>query len=247
MDLKERVKKDPVYFPHLFSEPKDIEIAAFIAAQFSYGNIVQIMAFLKELFSRIGTRPKEFIISGEFSKLKGLYYRFHKEREIELFFFTLRNILSIYGSIEELFSHVYKGDTTKAIFSLRERIGIPAGELKFFFPLESKTNPLKRWNLFLRWMVRKDGIDFGIWNLLRPRDLLVPLDTHIFKVAKCLGWIQKNKKDLEAAKEITAKLRLISPEDPLKYDFFICHFIGIENKCPGIKRDLCKGRCIFYG
>lgn len=245
--LSERLDRDPVFFPHLYEDNKDIEFAAFIAAQFAYGNANQIIDFLRKLYLRIDGEICRFIKKGKFDKLDGLYYRFQKTEDIKDLFSVLKAILDNYGSLGELFSSLYKGDLRRAIFSLHRELGIFSSKLFFFFPLESPSNPLKRWNLFLRWMVRKDEVDFGIWQFILPKDLLIPLDTHIFKISRCLGLTRRKTKDAKTVLEVTEKMKLICPEDPLRYDFFLCHFVGIDKRCSGFPEDSCKGRCVFYG
>ncbi|MCX7857787.1 MAG: TIGR02757 family protein [Deltaproteobacteria bacterium] len=244
--IRERVQNDPIFFPKLYRNKNDIEIAGFISAQFAYGNIRQIKRFLSVLFCEMGDSPYEFIREWNGRGLSRLYYRFQKEEEIKGLFHVLKEILVRHGSLGTLFSNLYNGDIRKAIFSIRDHLNINQRHLIFFFPFESSSNPLKRWNLFLRWMTRKDDIDFGIWEFIKPSELIVPLDTHIFRISGCLGWTFRKTRDKKAALEITEKLKILSPEDPLKYDFLLCHFVGIDNKCSGIKTEICKEKCILW-
>ncbi len=245
--LIERIEMDPVFFPHLFSNREDIEIAGFLSAQFAYGSIVQIRRFLLTLFSRMGRSPYEFVKSEDFSALYGLSYRFQKDSEIIELFSTLKKALDRYRTLGDLFFTVFREDIRDAIFSIRDELEIPRGKLLFFFPSPSSSNPLKRWNLFLRWMVRKDEVDFGIWEFIKPNALLVPLDTHIFKIARCLGFTKRRTKDAKTVAEITESFRILCPEDPLRYDFFLCHFVGIDKGCKGERSEICERGCFIYG
>lgn len=244
--FKTKMGDDPVFFPHLFREKKDIEVAAFLAAQFAYGNIKQINRFLRGLFSKMDEGPYAYIKKGNFSNLRGLFYRFQREDEIVELFFMLKLIIEKYGSLANFFLSHFNGDIRETVFFLREKLNVNERKLFFFFPFRSNSNPLKRWNLFLRWMVRKDEVDFGIWDFLEPRMLLVPLDVHIFSISRCLGLTKRKTKDAKTVMEITEKLRTICPEDPLKYDFLLCHFVGVENRCKGEPKGSCIGRCIFW-
>lgn len=78
---------------------------------------------------------------------------------------------------------------------------------------------LKRWNIFLRWMVRKDNIDLGLWSGVNKKDLIIPLDIHTFNIGHKLGLLNRNTYDLESAYELTQKLRSFDELDPIKYDF----------------------------
>jgi uncharacterized protein (TIGR02757 family) len=237
------IKDDPVYFVHLYHTKEDIELAGFLSSQFAYGRIKGIKAFLGELFSRIGS-PFLFLKQGDPATLDGLYYRFHTSRDLKMLFERLRYIYERFGSMENLLL-TFQGKTMRETLSrLRAEI-FKDGELSFFFPDPTPSNPLKRWNLYLRWMVRKDEIDMGIWTFLDKKDLCVPLDTHLFRIGRCLKWTKRGRPDFQASQEVTEALRAISPKDPLMLDFFLCHRVGIENRCPGEKTEGCKG-CLVH-
>ena len=236
---------DPVEFLQRYKENRNIEIAGFLASQFAYGKIDIFKKFLRTLFELMGDNPYEFIKRGKFSALSKLYYRFQKGKDIVLLFHTLKRILDGYGSIGMMLKSLYNEDIRSTLWAVREHFFGNGNELIFFFPKPSASNPLKRWNLYLRWMVRKDEIDVGLWDFIDKRDLIIPLDTHIFKIGQCLGWTKKRNPSYKAACEITEVLKAISPEDPLKYDFFLCHMVGIGAKCTGKKTLACVERCML--
>jgi len=241
------MEKDPVAFVHEYAGARDREIAGFMASQFAYGNIKAMKQFLARLFAEMGESPYAFIKKGKFSSIGRLYYRFQKGEEIIDLFDTLRRIIKDYGSMGAMLEAHYDGDIRKALWEVRERyFGSDSNRLIFFFPKRSSTNPLKRWNLYLRWMVRKDAIDLGIWHFIDKRDLIVPLDTHLYKIGRCLGWTTAQTQSWKAACEITKALKGHSPDDPLKYDFFLCHMVGIEAGCTGSKGPGCEQRCRIY-
>jgi uncharacterized protein (TIGR02757 family) len=241
------MEKDPVAFVHKYADARDREIAGFMASQFAYGNIKAMTQFLAGLFDRMGESPHAFIRGGDFSSVSQLYYRFQKGEEIIDLFETVRKILEDYGSMGAMLEAHYDGDIRAALWRVRERYFAGDGNrLIFFFPKRSPSNPVKRWNLYLRWMVRKDAIDVGIWHFVNKRDLIVPLDTHLYKIGKCLGWTTVQTQSWKAACDITAVLRKHAPEDPLKYDFFLCHMVGIEAGCTGDKGTACRERCRVY-
>lgn len=238
--------QDPVSFAHRFRGDADREIAGFIAAQFAYGKIGLFMGFLERLFGLMKDGPVCFIKDGQWGPLDDLYYRFHKADDIALLFVVLKRILEDHGTFGGMFRSLYDGSTQKAIWRIRERYVPDAKRLLFFFPKAGSAGAQKRWNMFLRWMVRKDDVDLGIWDFIDPADLTIPLDTHIYKIGKCLGWITGSTPSFRAARQVTQALKRFSPSDPLKYDFFLCHGVGISAGCTGKRTEKCKEKCAVY-
>ncbi len=246
--LHRTAQSDPVEFIRQYSDPQDTELAGFLASQFAYGKIEVFKKFLRELFSRMGESPHRFVVTGDFSLLHGLYYRFHKDKEIIDLFAVLKRIADEYGSLGEMMRRSYHGDVRETLWSMRERLIPGKGEdLLFFLPKRLKANPLKRWNLYLRWMVRKDEVDVGLWDFISKADLTIPLDTHIFKIGRCQGWTDQRSPSWKAAREITEALKRYCPEDPLKYDLFLCHHVGIEAECRGKRTTECEQKCLLVG
>ncbi|HPU30729.1 MAG TPA: TIGR02757 family protein, partial [Syntrophorhabdaceae bacterium] len=257
MDIEkayERAKKDlvlikandPVFFLDNYTDNKDIEIAGFLASQFAYGRIDVFKRFLKVLFERIGKGPYIFLKSGDFSSLSGLYYRFQKEADIIALLKILKGIIEDFGSIGGMVKTFYSKEIVATFNDIRRYLFNNSKDLTFFFPVPSPSNPMKRWNLFLRWMVRKDDIDKGLWDFIDKKALIVPLDTNLFKIGRCMGWTKAKAPSFKVALEITEALKNLCPEDPLKYDFFLCHKIGIALNCKGIKSQNCEGKCPLY-
>lgn len=239
---------DPITFVHKYERPHDIEVAGFLAAQFAYGRIELIQRFLGELFAVMGNSPADYIARGDFSNLGSIYYRLQKGSHIARLLAKLHAITHRYGSIGRMMRSHCRGDIREALWSIREELFADDQDdgLVFFFPKRSSTSALKRWNMYLRWMVRKDEIDFGIWDFISKSDLVIPLDTHIFKIGRCQGWTTQKGQNWKAAREITDALKQASPDDPLKYDFLLCHTIGIGGQCSGIKNPTCLERCMLY-
>lgn len=233
--------KDPVWNLYKFSTPEDIELAGLITAAFSYGSVDLINAFINELFSKTGKNLHEFTIN--FSKhkdkkyFKGLYYRFNSETDITDMFYSLHKNLIIYGSLKDMFTGGY-GIEDKNILNALSKFA--SGLNKYINPAKGRYNhylfsdpanksTCKRMNLFLRWMVRKDEIDTGLWSEIGSEKLIMPVDTHIARITKSLGLVSRKSVDLKFAVELTNKLKEFSKTDPVKYDFALCH-IGIDKK-----------------
>lgn len=229
-----------------YSTKTDAEIAGFLGSQFAYGKIEVFTRFLKDLFELLGAVPSEFIRRGDFSTLDRVYYRFQKPDDIVELFVVLRKILRRYEGIGDMLRRFYGGDTRTMLWRARDELVGRSERLTFFFPKPSSTSPLKRWNLYLRWMVRKDEIDVGLWDFIPKDRLIVPLDTHIFKIGRCLGWTDLKSPSWKAACQITAALKGYSPDDPVKYDFFLCHKVGIAAGCTGTRSTACEGKCILF-
>lgn len=115
----------------------------------------------------------------------------------------------------------------------------------YFFPRPSAGSACKRLNLFLRWMVRKDAIDLGVWTEVPASRLVVPLDTHVIRVGRCLTLTKYVSPGWKMASQITASLRALDPADPVRYDFALCH-IGMMNAC-GYGRAQRDSQCPLRG
>jgi len=115
----------------------------------------------------------------------------------------------------------------------------------YFFPRPSAGSGCKRLNLFLRWMVRRDALDLGVWRRVSPARLIVPLDTHVIRVGRCLRLTAYTSPGWRMARDITAALRRLDPHDPVRYDFSICH-LGMMNAC-GFSRAQADSQCPLRG
>lgn len=239
------VKNDPVSFLHRYSDERDIEMAGFLASQFAYGRVQQVLRFLSEMFAFMAEGPYAFVREGDFSILAGQYYRFHKGPEIIRLFETLRTIVERFDRIGAMVEHYYEGDFRQALWTAGGELVRGDDSLAFFFPRHAPASPVKRWSLYARWMVRHDEIDFGLWDFIDKSSLTIPLDANLFKIGRCLGWTDQKGQSWKAARQITEALKGYCPEDPLKYDFFLCHVIGIGGGCTGRKNDACREGCLL--
>lgn len=233
-------------FLHRFSDPRDVEVAGFLASQFAYGRVQLVTRFLSELFGRMGGSPYRFVTEGDLSTLRDLYYRLHKGSDIIEVFTALRTIVARFTGIGKMVEHYYEGDLRRALWNAHGDVVGGNDRLLFFFPKSVSASPLKRWSLYARWMVRKDDIDFGLWDFIDRSRLIVPLDANIFKIGTCHGWTSRKGQTWRAACDITEVLRKYAPEDPLKYDFFLCHVVGIGGGCSGTRNRRCEERCLIH-
>ena len=239
---KSQISPDPLQFLHLYSNEKDIEIIGFISSIFAYGNVTQIINSLKKILSIMGNSPYDFIINlktKDTIKLVGIKHRFYSESDIIKLFLALNSIYKKFGSLKKLFLLNYNSEDENiknalshfSIYFLNEigkknNLQISLG-VKFMFPLPEKGSACKRMNLFLRWMVRKDELDFGFWNEIQTNKLIIPVDTHVARICRKLNLTKRKNVSWLMAEEITNKLKKYDPVDPVKYDFAICH-IGMR-------------------
>ena len=247
MDLKEKLdrevnlrnsyeevnedKPDPLLVAR---EYKD-EYISLICALFAYGKASLIVRFLKSLNFDL-LNHKEEIIRDE---LQNHYYRFQNSLDVAEFFITIKRLREI-DSIENIFYEGYKKENSiieglkEIISKIKEVNSYTSKGYKFLIGSVPKDkligqSPYKRWNMYLRWMVRSDNLDFGLWSKVDKKDLILPLDTHTFKVSQKLGLLTRKTYDLKSAMLITEKLREFDQLDPIKYDFAI-YRLGQEMK-----------------
>ncbi len=223
-------RPDPIQFPHRYTAFHDREAAAFLAATFAYGNVKSLCGFVDGLLGLLGPSPYAFLKRGP-KAVAALapyrpYYRLHKTTEILWVLSALASVYENHGSLYALFLNTYDRNSTmkqsvsRFVIAFR---GMVPGDLRFLIPCPEDGSPCKRLNLFLRWMVRREGVDFGPWKEVSPSRLIMPLDTHIGRVAYRLGWIGTPSLSWNKAETVTDVLRRFNPDDPTRYDFALCH------------------------
>ncbi len=237
------IKDDPVCIPHLFTKKQDIEIAAFFAAIFAWGNRTTIIQKSKELMQRMDMSPHAFVLEMEPQKLqalKGFKHRTFKEDDLYYFIEFLHAHYSNYKSLEDAFTKdaakspaVNGGYAGSCLFAFRRYFfaGEHLKRTEKHIASPEWNSSCKRLNMFLRWMVRNDkkGVDFGIWKKIKPSQLICPIDLHVARVAKRFNLLHRPQTDWQAALELTEYLRKFDPLDPVKYDFALFGLGVIEN------------------
>jgi uncharacterized protein (TIGR02757 family) len=230
---------DPNWDLRRFKTKSDIELAAFIVSCYSYGNVASINSFTESVFKHTGKNLTNFIKASDFTtphRDTNLYYRFNSDSDFFMLLLSLQTALKQYGSLKNLFLRGYSESDVNIIPALTHfsenlrSFVMPTKSFEYLIPPVARNSTCKRLNLFLRWMVRKDNIDFGFWGReVNPSKLIIPVDTHVYKVALKLGLVKRKSCDMQFAIELTNKLKQFDPEDPVKYDFALCH-IGIDKK-----------------
>lgn len=240
----EYIDPDPLVFPRRYSDRNDIEVAAFIASSLALGRVNLIINFLERLFSRLGEPFQGLCLRSEeelISDFKDFKYRFFTSDDISLFLIGLRRIYIEYGNLENCFMSQYESPeniggrgVVEGLSGIYRMINSDGQTLKAGCRGGGRnivSNPVagsacKRMNLFLRWVVRDDEIDLGLWHV--PAEILIiPLDTHVMRVSRFLGLTARKSPDFKTACEITDSLKRFDKEDPVKYDFSMSR-IGIH-------------------
>ena len=261
-NFKERLEHDPIEFPRRYSYQDDIEAAGFIAACFAYGKVELFKPVIEKILMPGGKHPArffaDFTLEEDSKYFKDIRYRFNKKKDVLCLVFILGRILQEWGSLKNLFYNFYKPghedirDALDGFVDCFLRVdtspvygrNIKPRGLTQLLPLPGNKSACKRMNLFLRWMVRTGDIDLGIWNKIPPSKLIIPLDTHIAKISKCIGLTKRSASDWKTAEEITGALKQFDPVDPLKYDFALCHQ-GISGACRGKGYSAACSSCVF--
>jgi len=228
------LEEDPLQIPHLFQKKQDIEIAGLFAAILAWGQRKTILNKCHELMDRMGNSPYDFIMHSSENDLKnlvGFKHRTFNDTDLLYFVDFLKRVYSTHESLEHLISSPFK-DVYSSLVTLKEFFSNSTNYLSRtgkHMASPAKGSACKRLNMYLRWMVRKEGVDLGIWNTITPADLYCPLDVHVIRVAKKLSLLKRKQSDWKACCELTNNLRSLDPKDPIKYDFALFGLGVYEN------------------
>ena len=227
---REVINPDPLYFLYKYDDIRDLEIAGLLASSLAYGRVAQIMKSVDRVLSCLTDKPHKFLLSnGNFEIVPSDFkHRFTTGYDINILLKNVAEILHEYGTLEEFLRECLKISEDDIFSGLDEFSGrLSRGKEEGSFSLVTAPkdgSACKRLFLYLKWLVRKDDVDPGGWNVLRPCDLIVPTDTHMHSIASKLGFTRRKNADLKCAVEITEGFREICPEDPAKYDFVLTRF-----------------------
>jgi len=253
------IKPDPLQFVYQYDNPPDREIVALLAADLAYGRVEQIQKSLTNLFERMGESPYDFVRvygKAERKQLSGFKHRFTTDQDISDLLMLLKEVLSQYTSIEEFFIKCCNPDDKNIIGSLSKFCNSlldmysakhnkkASRGLRYLLVDPANGSSCKRLNLFLRWMVRDDDVDAGQWKSIDKARLIVPIDVHMGRLCKILGFYSRKAVSLSTAVRITECFAEIEPTDPVKYDFALSR-IGIVENCNGRYRNACRDCELF--
>jgi uncharacterized protein (TIGR02757 family) len=213
----------------------DVEVVGFIASSLAYGNVKQILRSVSLVLSKMGPSPSGFLLKQPFNRIahtfSGFKHRFTTGEELARLLWGVRLVIEKHGSLQKCFMSGLRHEDHTVIPALSAFVeNIYPDGCDFLLPAPGKGSACKRLNLFLRWMVRRDEVDPGGWEGVPPSKLLVPLDTHMHRIAMTLGLTKRKQADLRTAIEVTEAFRKLAPSDPVRYDFVLTRF--------GIRKDL---------
>ena len=254
---------DPVQIVRRYARDDDREVVGFVAASLAFGRVASVLQSIERVLAVMGPAPAAFVrrfdVRRDGGAFGGIVHRWTRGRDIAALLWLVRQMIDRAGSIEGFFVEAYDPagpDVEAALdsFSTRAmaldlkaaygRVPARAG-VCYFFPRPSAGSGCKRLNLFLRWMVRRDALDLGVWRRVSAAKLVVPLDTHVIRVGRCLRLTRYTSPGWPMAREITASLRALDADDPVKYDFALCH-LGMMNAC-GFNRAQGDAQCPLRG
>ena len=236
----DRVERDAIRFPLRYPDPRDREIVALLTACLAYGRVDLFSTQLELVLGSIGSPwafVRDFDPRRDAARFETFIYRFNRPRDLVAFCIAARDLLARHGTLEKCFI-AGDPDPSGPIGPALERFARgfleadlrevfprnrPSRGYRHLFPLPSVGGPCKRLQLFLRWMVRREAPDFGLWMSVSPARLLIPVDTHIENMSRALGLTRRRSRNWKMAEEITARLKLVDADDPVKYDFALCH------------------------
>ncbi len=241
------VHPDPLEFLYNYSDPRDIEIAGLISSSLAYGNVKQILKSVDRVLSQMAPSPFAYIKKTDAAVMRK-HFKYFKHRfttgdDICSLLAGIKSVLEEYGSLEKCFIAGLKKENEtvfEALSAFKNRLDINH-DLNLI-PSPCKGGACKRLNLFLRWMVRKDSVDLGVWNDVPKEKLIIPLDTHIHRISLKLGFTKRKQAGMKTALEITKAFANFSPDDPVKYDFVLTRF-GIHDELKRISlKEACYGK-----
>lgn len=222
----EFILSDPIQIPHRFERREDIEISALLTTTIAWGSRASIIKSANRMMELIRGSPIDFLLQEDLDNpdpFRGFVHRTFNARDLQYFLQSLRRIYLYSGGLEEVMAAGFASEGVRGALAnfRREMLAEGIGHSARHVPDVLAGSAAKRLNLFLMWMVRKDnrGVHFGLWNRIPQSELMIPLDTHVGRVARMLGLLRRKSNDWKAVEELTRVLRGFDPIDPCKYDF----------------------------
>ena len=231
----EHIHPDPLEFVYHYDKKPDRELSAFIASALAYGRVRQILESVRWVLDTMGPSPSGFLLENRPADIRRTFqsfkHRFTTGEVLSDLLVALRALIREYGSLESCFLAGFsKKDPNilPALAGLVKKLERACGRtMQMFLPSPDGGSACKRLNLFLRWMVRSDNVDPGTWQGIPSSHLIVPLDTHMHRMAAAMGLTCRKQADIRCAIEITNAFSSMRPDDPVRYDFALTR-LGIK-------------------
>ncbi len=241
------ISPDPLEVVRRFDRPEDQEIAGLVSASLAYGRAESITDAAVEALRRMGDAPRDFVMGfdprRDGGRFDGFVYRWTRGSDLSLLAALMQKALLRHGSLGALFAaghHASDPHTGPALSHFTDTLlGFAQEDLltdrrrtktgiRYLLPSPRSGSACKRMNLYVRWMVRREAPDLGLWRSISPARLVMPIDTHVARISRRLGLTSRRQADWKMAEEVTRALRRFDPEDPVKYDFAMCHWGMLE-------------------
>ena len=254
---------DPIQIVRRYERPDDREVVGFVAASLAFGRVMSVLQSIERVLAIMGPAPAAYVRAFDPRRARPVFepvvHRWTRGPDLVALVWVMKQMIDRAGSIEGFLAEAYD-PSAEDIESALDRFSTRAlaldltaayGRLPkhpgvcYFFPRPSAGSGCKRLNLFLRWMVRRDELDLGVWSRVTPARLVVPLDTHVIRVGRCLRLTRYTSPGWPMARDITRTLSRLDPADPVKYDFALCH-LGMMNAC-GFSRAQADAQCPLRG
>ncbi len=231
---------DPLLCVRRFEEPRQREIVGLVASSLAYGRVENIIRTIDLILCRAGNDLFSFLHGTTFTEKRRIFrdirHRFNTGDDIALLLQAAAYALDTYGSLEKLFLKNFSSSDVSIFGAAHEFVGelkmlaqkakSPSGKyFDYLLPSPVQGSACKRLNMYFRWMIRADdGIDCGVWKDIPSSTLIIPVDAHVARVARLLKLTDRKSADWRMAEQITGRLKKVSPEDPVKYDFSLCRY-----------------------
>ncbi|MBI4363015.1 MAG: TIGR02757 family protein [Euryarchaeota archaeon] len=235
-DFPAAIARDPIRFPLRYTDPRDREVAAFLASSLALGRLRSLTDKVEMVMAEVGPHPARFIrgFNPEGLAFAGFQHRWYRPEDIRRLAHLLQAALDRHGSLRDLFlegirpsDETTRPPLTRFVAGLRSLDTCPPSRRDQIFwsllPSPQGGSACKRLHLFLRWMARRDPPDLGLWREVSPSQLMVPLDVHMHRVCRRLRFTRRRAADGKTVEEVTRRFRAIEPGDPVKYDFVLVH------------------------
>jgi len=256
---------DPIVFLARYDRAEDREVAGWITTAFAYGRVETIQEHVGAILDTLGPRPaaalagisdpRRFVRE----RLPGFRHRFHAGADLAVLLFVIGRAADRVGGLRAFFESEFRPEERDVAGLLSRVVGriesldyrpvlgrrhLPQGSpARFFFPDPASGSACKRWNLYLRWMVRRDRLDYGLWTGIPTSRLVIPTDTHIHLISRRLGLTRRRAANWRTAREITDALARLDPKDPVRFDYALCR-VGIFGICRTEVRLSRCGQCL---
>jgi uncharacterized protein (TIGR02757 family) len=248
---KDVLANDPLGIVREHSNEEDQEVVALLAASLAFGNVVSIRRSIRKVLLVLGSSPKSALMNVDATTLRRRLGRFrhrvYRGSHVAALLLNARDVLREHGSLGmAMDAHMRRerGEFREALACFADELRGESADraMRHLISDPRAGSACKRLLLFCRWMSRPDdGIDLGLWSL-PTSELLMPLDTHVHRIARNLGMTDRNDASWRTAVEVTAALRAFDPTDPVKYDFALCH-LGISGDCPSRRDPVICAEC----